>query len=127
MQIKLFTIPINNIEDFNTELNNFLKNNKIIDVEKHLITLKNNVFWCFSVSYIDSPQFQPKQKEKIDYFNILNTQDFSIFSKIRAWRKEKSDIEKIPPYIIFTDAELAEIAKLPHINIETLKSIKGLG
>ncbi|MEA3450861.1 MAG: hypothetical protein U9Q83_03040 [Bacteroidota bacterium] len=29
MQFKLFTVPINNINDFNDELNSFLQNNKI--------------------------------------------------------------------------------------------------
>lgn len=37
MQIKLFTVPINNVNDFNDELNSFLQNNKIIEFEKQLV------------------------------------------------------------------------------------------
>ena len=34
MQIKLFTIPITNIIDFNDELNAFLRSHKIVEIEK---------------------------------------------------------------------------------------------
>ena len=37
MQIKFFTIPINLSEDNNRELNIFLSNNKIIEIEKELV------------------------------------------------------------------------------------------
>jgi len=37
MQVKLFTIPINNIENYNEELNKFLRTHKVIEVDKHLV------------------------------------------------------------------------------------------
>ena len=123
MQIKLYTVPINNIDDFNEEINSFLRGHKIIEIEKQLITLKDNGYWCITITYIHAPQYEQKQKEKIDYLKILNDQDFTKFSKLREWRKEKAIQEKIAPYIIFTDAELAEIAKLPELNMNTLPQV----
>jgi len=35
MQIKLFTIPINEIENYNDELNKFLRTHKIIEVKNN--------------------------------------------------------------------------------------------
>ena len=77
----------------------------------------------YNNNYIHAPQYEQKQKEKIDYLKILNDQDFTKFSKLREWRKEKAIQEKIAPYIIFTDAELAEIAKLPELNMNTLPQV----
>ena len=37
MQVKLFTIPINNINEYNEELNKFLRSHKIVEIEKHLV------------------------------------------------------------------------------------------
>lgn len=37
MQIKLFTIPIVAINDYNEELNKFLSSNKIMEIEKQLV------------------------------------------------------------------------------------------
>ncbi len=36
MQVKLFTIPINDIEKPNEELNKFLRTHKVIEVDKYL-------------------------------------------------------------------------------------------
>ena len=39
MQIKLFTIPINEIESYNEELNKFLRTHKIIEVDFQCIPM----------------------------------------------------------------------------------------
>ncbi len=44
MQIKLFTIPINNVDDYNEEMNKFLRSHKIVEIEKHLIQTGTSVY-----------------------------------------------------------------------------------
>jgi len=39
MQIYFFTIPIQLVSEQNEELNNLLKSKKIVQIEKHLVTL----------------------------------------------------------------------------------------
>ena len=56
MQIKLFTIPINEIESYNEELNKFLRTHKIIEVDKHLVQNGVSYNWCFYISYIGVTQ-----------------------------------------------------------------------
>lgn len=66
-------------------------------------------------------------KEKVDYKKVLKEEEFKIFSKLRELRKAISIEEAISAYIIFTDAELAEIAKMKDPTVNNIRKIKGIG
>ena len=127
MQVKLFTIPINDIEIHNEELNKFLRTHKIIEVDKHLVQNGVSYNWCFYVSYVGEIQEKYSSKKKIDYMNVLDKDTFAVFSKLRQIRKSIAAKHAVSAYIVFTDAELAEIAKLKELNIKNLRTIKGIG
>lgn len=50
-----------------------------------------------------------------------------IFEELRSWRKEKAAEEQVPPFIIFSDATLREIAAALPTTMEDLLEIKGIG
>lgn len=127
MQVKLFTIHINDIESHNDELNKFLRTHKIIEVDKHLVQNGVSYNWCFYISYIGEMQEKYSNKKKIDYMNVLDKETFAVFSKLRQIRKAIAVKHAVSAYIVFTDAELAEIAKLKELNLTNLKTIKGIG
>jgi len=125
MQVKLFTIPINEIESYNEELNKFLRSHKIIEVDKHLVQNGVSYNWCFYISYIGITQNTKfSTKKKIDYMQVLDTATFAIFSKLREIRKQIAVKHAVSAYIVFTDAELAEIAKLKEPNVNNIRNIK---
>ena len=130
MQIKLFTIPINNVEDYNTDLNNFLQTHKIVELEKHLLQTGASHSWCFYISYIETDNNKSKysnSRSRIDYMKILDNETFNKFSELRKIRKQIASEKSVSAYIVFTDAELAEIAKMPEMSETKLISIKGVG
>ncbi len=127
MQIKLITIPINGVEDYNEDLNKFLRSHKIVEVEKQLIQTSTGVYWCLYISYVSVGLAEQAPKEKIDYRLVLNDKHFAVFSELRVLRKKIAADEGVSAYIVFTDAELAEIAQLPELSVSKLKSIKGIG
>ena len=127
MQIKLFTIPITNVEDYNEDLNRFLSLHKIVEIEKHVLQTGDTYSWCFCVSYLEKKAKTIPSSHKIDYMKILDAKTFAKFSKLRELRKRIAAEDGVSAYIVFTDAELAEIAKLEEINLKNLKLIKGIG
>ena len=128
MQIKLFTIPINEIKNYNEELNRFLRTHKIIEVDKHLVQNGVSYNWCFYISYIGVKQDTKfTTKKKIDYMQVLDTETFAVFSKLREIRKQIAVKHAVSAYIVFTDTELAEIAKLKELDVNKLRTIKGVG
>ncbi len=53
--------------------------------------------------------------------------DDSLFEDLRALRKEISEREKVPPYIIFADSTLKELSQYMPSSLKEMLSIKGIG
>ncbi|MDA3886653.1 MAG: HRDC domain-containing protein [Candidatus Delongbacteria bacterium] len=130
MQLKIFTIPILNPEQFELEMNHFLSTHKVLEVKKEFSQSEKGVFWSFCVEYIEngvSNKPSSKKKSKIDYKTVLSEEHFKIFSKLREIRKEIADQEAIPAYAVFSDKELADISKLEAVTLSKIKTIEGIG
>lgn len=53
--------------------------------------------------------------------------DSGLFEKLRAWRLEQSRQEKVPPYVIFPDETLRELAAFKPLSTQALMQVKGIG
>lgn len=123
----MFTIPIIDVNNHNEEVNKFLSTNKIMEIEKQLVQTTTGTYWCIYISYVLEQNKAYFSTRKIDYKEILSDEKFKIFSKLRELRKKIAVKDNVSAYIIFTDAELAEIVKLKEPTLNNLKTIKGIG
>jgi len=53
--------------------------------------------------------------------------DFPLFEALRAWRRERAAEQHVPPYVIFHDATLADIARLRPATLTDLALASGVG
>lgn len=132
MQIKLFTIPLFGNEEAVEEMNKFLRGNKVVDITKNLVQQGDVAYWSFCVTYLlgvppKMQQPQGERKEKVDYRNVLDGPTFARFAVLRVIRKRLAEEDAVPAFAVFTDAELAEIAKLDEITPKRMVGINGLG
>lgn len=127
MQIKIFTVPIIGGESLNEELNVFLRSKKILNTESQIVQQDGNSFWTFSLKYIEDITIGEREKMKIDYRQVLDEATFQRFSRLREVRKQLAQDDGVPAYAVFTDEELAGIAKLEELILPKMKSIKGIG
>lgn len=130
MQLKMFTISLAPDEQQTEEINHFLRSHKIIDVRKEIAVQNGNSVWTFCVSYLlDSKPSQSLQNKnvKIDYKDVLDEVAFNTFSRLRKVRKAIADEEAVPAYAIFTDAELAELAKQKKLSLTVIQAVPGIG
>ena len=131
MQIKIFNIPIGADESMMDEMNHFLRAHKIIDVKKELAILGDNSCWTFCITYmLDNKSTDSNRVNgsgKVDYKEVLDADTFERFSLLRKLRKQIADSEAIPAYAVFTDAELAEMAKLSPLTLAEMQKISGIG
>lgn len=130
MQIQIFTIPILNNDQEIENLNLFLRQNRIVEIKKDIVCSNALNYWTFCITYIPSQLKiidEKKKSNRIDYRNELDEHTFSIFCELRKLRKQIADEEIIPPFAIFTDAELAEISKIENPQLSALKKIEGIG
>jgi len=128
MQIKIFTIPIMGGEKLNEELNTFLRSRKILQVENQIVNNAQGAFWCFCVKYIDQQATKSfTRKEKVDYREVLDETSFRRFVKMKEIRKRIAKEESIPAYAVFTNEELAALAKIEHLTPAAMEKVNGIG
>lgn len=66
-------------------------------------------------------------KEKIDKFNLNMPYDRDLFNNLKKLRLDISRKRNIPPFIVFSDASLIDMARLKPKNKNDFLKIKGVG
>ncbi|MBE0364483.1 ATP-dependent DNA helicase RecQ [Pseudoalteromonas ulvae UL12] len=71
------------------------------------------------------PRLQAKHvyQDKLAQFNY----DKKLFAKLRALRKELADADDVPPYVVFNDKTLAEMAQIMPTNDAEFLQVSGVG
>ncbi len=87
MQIKLFTIPVIGGAAEEAALNVFLRSRKILQTEAVLAVQAGSAYWCFCIRYLDEEAKPVREKQRIDYMEVLDKESFNRFSRMREIRK----------------------------------------
>lgn len=114
-------------EALTEEMNVFLRSKKVLQVESHLVSNAQGAFWCFCIKYLDDTILADRDKIKVDYKQVLDEVTFKRFSRLREIRKKVAQDEAIPAFAIFTDEELASLAKIEELTPSAMKTVKGIG
>ena len=64
---------------------------------------------------------------KVDYRAELDAATFAMFSRLREARKLLAEKEGLPPYALFTNEQLAEVARRLPRSLGALREISGIG
>lgn len=137
LKIKLFTMRFNpSLGEFDdTAITRFLADKDLIEARDHfyihqgmpyvtLVLLYNSLFDGGNKS---EDKNSGKQSERFNPREVLAEEDWSLYTSLKEWRNELAKAEGIPPYIIATNRQIAEIAKSRPDTLEKLKRIEGLG
>lgn len=127
MKIHIFTIPVIGGEAIEAELNSFLSMHRIVSLEKHFVDAGQQSYWTFCITWTEMREKLPGRKNRIDYKEELNERDFALYAKLRDLRKQLAENEGVPAYAIFTNEQLAEIARQKITTKTALAGIKGIG
>ena len=129
MQIKIFTLPIYSSERSEDELNKFLRSHRILQTERHFCP-ENGGYWTILVEYLDgdpTAEVPPAMRhDRKDFSKELDDESLKRYERYKAIRRELAKQKNIPAYLIFTNEELAILAKMPALDEETAKHIKGI-
>ena len=113
MKNKFFKIPVSNPNPIETELNSFCSTHSITHSERHFVADSENSFWAVAVTYTDQEsQGSPKDKrsKRIDYKEILSSDDFNIYAQLRDLRAKIAEEEGVPLYAVFSNEQISEMA-----------------
>lgn len=129
MQLKLFVVPVKNLDGAEAEMNGFLRGHRVLAVKKEFVPDGENSFWTFCVEYLDGTGGGPPgpRAPKVDYKEVLKPEEFEVFSRLRDWRKAVAEKEGAPVYVVLTDEQLAQIVQKKTSSKAGLKEIEGVG
>jgi superfamily II DNA helicase RecQ len=134
MPFKFCFIPVRDSEAVESELNAFLRNHKILDVDRRWIEQGANSYWSFCIDYVDGSGASGNtngrytgSRSKVDYKEVLKPEDFSVFARLREVRKEIATSEAVPVYTIFTNDQLAQMVQSRATSKSALEKIAGVG
>ena len=108
MPFEFIQIPANGQGNAKEELNKLLRGGRIASVRKEFVANGEDSFWAFCIEFLDgSLGVMDKGRSatsgpKIDYKELLNEADFTVFARLRDLRKVISEKEAIPAYSIFS-------------------------
>ncbi|MCP5024184.1 MAG: hypothetical protein GY930_20745 [bacterium] len=127
MNYRLFQYPLPAPEELE-DLNAFLASHKVASVSHHVATANGASMLLFVVQTLaSSAPTAPSKAPKVDYKNELSEQDFALFSRLREERKKIAGIEGVPVYAIFTNAQLAAMARDGAKTSADIAKIPGVG
>ena len=136
MAIQIIRIPVSAPKGATDELNRLLATSRVVSLEKHWVEQGDNSYWAVWVEYIEKerkPGGAEESKElggkavPIDYGAALGPEELAAYAKLRAWRNQTAKAAELPAYSIFSNEQLAEMARLRITNKGGLKQIKGIG
>ena len=110
MQLKLFILPIKNLQNAEVEMNTFLRAHRVLAVKREFVADGESSFWTFCVEYLDSAvgtASWPDKGPKVDHKEVLKPEEFEVFSRLREWRKAVAEKEGVPVYTVLTNEQLA--------------------
>ena len=127
MQLKTFTISLN--DDAEAEVNAFLRQHRVLSIDRHFVDDGANSFWAICISYIETSNrpTSNSKKTKIDYREVLSENDFALYAKLRDLRKTLAEREGVPPYALFTNEQLASMVQNRVSSKTALKEVPGVG
>ncbi|MEA1921956.1 MAG: DNA helicase RecQ [Pseudomonadota bacterium] len=64
---------------------------------------------------------------KITAETILSPRELELFDDLRELRRELAGARKVPPYVIFSDASLYDMARCRPVSLDFFRQVKGVG
>jgi len=142
MGLFFFAIPTLESNAAQAELNAFCCLHRVVAIDRQLVTAGVQSHWAICVTVADGPGPLPANltsrahrggghesgsASRVDYKEMLSAEAFVRFAALRAWRKTVALQEGVPVYAVFTNEQLAEIAKREVSSLAALGSIDGVG
>ena len=129
MQLKSFVIPVLSPERSEGDVNSFLRGHRVLRIERQLVNDMAGAYWAVLVEYAEDGHtdvVRPvRRSDNKEDFN-LSSDEMERYERYRNIRNKVSMQKGVPPYVIFTNQELAILARIPELDESSEKNIKGI-
>lgn len=136
MLVKVFSFTFNSaLGGFDDEpMRDFMKDKEIVSIRDHLFVRNEIPYLTLVVKYFPFRQevaapTSSKQGDKRDdsWKELLTKADMGFFNLLRDWRSVRCKKDGVPPYVLLTNRQLAEVVKHKPQSLSELMKIDGIG
>jgi superfamily II DNA helicase RecQ len=133
--VLFFTIPIRDPQPATDELNRFLAQHRIWQIEHKLIECGLKSVWSVCVNYGFTPPGPARGGRghggdgngRVDYRDVLSEPQFAQFARLRKLRKTLAEQERVPAYAVATNEQLANMVRNEARTLADIAQIEGIG
>jgi superfamily II DNA helicase RecQ len=133
MHVHIITLRFNAaLEAFDeTPLREFVKDKHLLSIRDHFFTRHEIPYLALVLTYEQQEKgtASAKNSKTADesWRKMIQEPDLPLFNTLRSWRAELAKKDGIPPYIICTNRQLAEIVNLKPQSLAGFQRIDGFG
>ena len=111
------------------DVNRFLRSHRIINIDKRPVEGERGIGWMLLVEYLQDGgnSMQRPSGQRVDYREKLPPEEFALFDILRRLRKHLAETHGVPVYAVFSNEQLAAMAKLRPDSRAALMRIDGIG
>lgn len=111
------------------EVNRFLRSHRIVGIDKRPVDGERGTGWMFLIEYLQegSSSAQRQTGQRVDYREKLPPEEFAVFDTLRRLRKHLAETHGVPVYAVFSNEQLAAMARLRPDSRTALMRIDGIG
>ncbi|MFO7563887.1 MAG: HRDC domain-containing protein [Enhygromyxa sp.] len=127
MRLKCFAIPALTSDEVAEEVSRFIASHRILTIDRQFVADGSASYWAICVTYQQASEPSQSKHSKVDYREVLSAEDFAVYARLRVLRKELAQRDAVPAYAIFTNEQLAVMARERIDSLAQLGSIPGVG
>lgn len=137
MLVKIFSLKfdplLGGFDD--TTVHNFIQDKEVLQIQDHLLVRSEIPYLVLIVKYYPyrseaearAPGKDTKEQKQEEWRKEITEADMPLFNRLRDWRSERCKKDGVPPYVVFTNQQLAMIVKQKPQSLAELVQIEGVG
>lgn len=137
MLVKIISLKFDSITGSfdDTPIRDFTQDKEILQVRDHLFIRNEIPYLILIVKYypyrqeaaVENRPGNVKQTQSESWKRELKDGEIPLFNQLRDWRSERCKKDGVPPYLIFTNNQLALVARGRPQSMNDLTRIEGIG
>lgn len=131
MKLHFFAIPAAGSVGAESALNALLGTQRVSQIDRQFVADGAASFWAICVTTIEGGETsvgeRPPKGRGVDYREVLSSEEFAIYDRLRTLRKQTAEAEGLPTYAVFTNEQLAEMVRRRVDGVTALVGIDGVG
>ncbi len=135
VKARILTLPFDaRIGCFDDQgMRHFLADKELVELRDHFFLHQGIPYLTIVLTYrSDGGTVEPapaakKDRRRESWRKLLEPGDMPLFNSLREWRSEKAKSDGVPPYVICTNLQLAEVVRARPRSLNKLGEIDGFG